>query len=147
MVAVASPRKDFRGLTPIPSEWHDPEDWLRIMSVGVRQLQERSLKYPVEVVSTTANYTMVDTDRLIKVNATDGDRTVTLLTAAAREGRAIYVKKMDATANLVTIDAAGSETLDDATTVSLTQKNAVRGYMSDGVNWMLISSIGTATEL
>ena len=110
-------------------------------------MQERIRLFQIEVVTTTVSYTMVDIDSLILGDATAASITVTLLTAAGREGRDIYVKKIDTSDNTVTIDAEGTETLDGSTTIVLTQRNAVRGYRSDGTNWRLISSLGNATTL
>lgn len=118
-----------------------------MLALGERQLQERSLKHPIATRTITANDTMIDTDILVKGNAAGGNITYTLLTAAGREGRRIIVKKIDATDNLVTIDAAGTETLDGALTISLTQKNACREYISDGTNWQLVAAFGNATSL
>ena len=146
-MVIASPRAAFRGLSVVPTDWENSKDHLRLIANALRQLQEFSRKHPMEVVSASAAYTMVDIDLLILADATSAAFTVTLLTAAGREGRRIIVKKTDASENIVTIDAAGSETLDGATTVGLTQKNAVREYVSDGTNWRLISAIGNANQL
>jgi len=146
-MVIASPRADFRGLTPVPSEGENPVDLARTHANAIRQIQERARLLPVAVVSVSAAYTMVDIDALILCDATSAAFTVTLLTAAARTGRRIIVKKTDTTDNIVTIDAAGSETLDGATTVGLMQKNAMREYMSDGTNWRLVGAIGNANAL
>jgi hypothetical protein len=144
-VAVASPRKTFRGLRQVPLEWED--DQLILLARAVQQLQERSRQHPVEVVTVTSSYTVLDPDLLILANASSGDVTVTLQTAAGRERRRVIVKKTDTSSNLVIIDPDGSETIDGSSTISLTQKNAVREMMSDGTNWRLISALGNATAL
>lgn len=144
---VTSPRADFRGIFPAPLAWEDEREHRGLLARAIRQLQELFRLSPTQVVSATVNYTMVDIDVLILCNATTASFTVTLLTAAGREGREIYVKKTDASNNTVTIDAAGSETLDGSLTIILVQQYAVRGYKSDGTNWQLISAIGNATTL
>lgn len=144
---ITSPRSSFRGLAPIPQDLLDIREWAAQIAFVLRQIQERIRLFQIEVVTTTANYTMVDIDSLILGDATTASITVTLLTAAGREGRDIYVKKIDTSDNTVTIDAEGTETLDGSTTIVLTQRNAVRGYRSDGTNWRLISAIGNATTL
>lgn len=146
-MVLASPRADFRGLMPVPTEAENPVDLVRSHANALRQIQERARLLPVRVVSVSAAYAMVDIDALILCDATSAAFTVTLLTAAGREGRRIIVKKTDTTDNIVTIDAAGSETLDGAATVGLMQKNAMREYISDGTNWRLIGSIGNANSL
>lgn len=144
---VASPRTAARALSPTPVEWPDETEHRRMLAQSLRQVQETIRKVPTKVLSITASYTMDDADALILANATGGAITITLLTAAGRGGRRIIVKKTDASANLVTIDGAGSETLDDSLSLGLSQKNATREYMSDGTNWKLISEIGNATAL
>ena len=146
-MVITSPRASFRALSPVPTEWDDQRDHSRIIANALKQLQERIRLHPVEVVTATADYTMVDIDLMILGNATVAAFTVTLLTAAGREGRRIIVKKIDATENIVTIDAAGSETLDGYTTAGLTQLNSVREYVSDGTNWRLVSAVGNANAL
>ena len=144
---ITSPRSSFRGLAPIPQDLPDIREWVSQIASILRQVQERIRLFQIEVVTTTVSYTMVDIDSLILGDATAASITVTLLTAAGREGRDIYVKKIDTSDNTVTIDAEGTETLDGSTTIVLTQRNAVRGYRSDGTNWRLISSLGNATTL
>jgi len=145
-MALGSPRADFRGFRQVPEEWPDSREHRILLAKAIQQLQGIVRHHPVQVVSLTASYTMVDIDSLILGDATAGNITVTLLTAAGREGREIYVKKIDSSSFTVTIDAAGSETLDGSTTTVLTQENAVRGYKSDGTNWRLISAVGNATS-
>lgn len=146
-MVIASPRKNARPMQSVPQEWADPRDHARIMANATLALQARAILHPVEVVTVTANYTMTDVDVMIVGDATSGNITITLLTAAGREGRDITVKKSDASVNLVTIDAEGAETLDGSLTVGLSSKNAVRIYKSDGVNWQLVSALGNANVL
>ena len=144
-MALDSPRLKYRGLRNVPLTFSDPE--LLQLAQALIQVQDRIVRYPKEVVSTTATYTMLDIDILVKVNAEDGARTVFLPTAVGREGRRAGVKKTDASDNLVLIDPNGSETIDGSASISLSQKNAYREMMSDGVNWVLTSAIGNATSL
>jgi hypothetical protein len=146
-MVIASPRTGFRGQPLTPTAWPDEKEHLRLLAEAIRTLQETSRIYPVGIKSVTDNYTMTDLNLMILANATSTAITVTLQTAAARPGRRIIVKKTDSSNNLVTIDPAGSETLDGATTIALSQVNAVREYISDGTNWRLVAAIGNATEL
>lgn len=156
-MVIASPRASFRGLTPVPEDWGGSnsglagevaalKDHMRTAVKAIKQLQEIARHYPIEIVPQSADYTMVDIDQVIVVDATGGNKTITLLTAAGREGRRIGVKKTDSSANSVTIDAEGSQKLDGFSTVALTSNKAYREYVSDGTNWILVSSIGYATE-
>jgi len=146
-MTIDSPRKGFRGSTPVPLDWPDQREWLILVSKAIHSLQGNMRKHPVNVVSLSATYTMVDVDSLLLVDASGGDKTVFLLTAAGREGREVFIKKTDSSENLVVIDPKDSETIDSSSTISLTQKDACRGMMSDGTNWRLISAIGNSTAL
>lgn len=138
-MSVASPRKSFHQAAHTPSDYLDTAERLRSFSSVLRYLQENMQKHPTKVVSTTANYAMVDSDLAIKVNATTADRTVTLLTAGAREGRGVILKKIDASSNVVIIDGNGSETIDGAATQTLTVQWSTKWLVSDGTNWIITS--------
>lgn len=142
---VTSPRQNYRRLRTIPLQFDDPD--LLLLAQALEQASERLRRHPVEVVSVTASYTMLDIDLIVKMDATDGDRTVFLPSAKAREGRKAGVKKIDSSANLVVIDPDGTETIDGSTTISLTSENAYREMVSDGTNWVLTGAIGNATAL
>lgn len=88
------------------------------------------------VVSKTSAYTLTEANDICLVDATGGAVTITLPTAAGKPGRTYTVKKIDASANAVTVDGDGSETIDGAANVSLAaQWDSVRLF-SDGTNWL-----------
>lgn len=98
----------------------------------------------VRVKSITGNYTALWSDTVLLVNATGGNITVTLpdsgTVASPKDemGKIFYVKKVDATANTVTIDGYSTQTIDGATTnVINTQYDSVT-IVSDGSNWHII---------
>lgn len=144
-MALNSPRMKYRNLRNVPLTFSDPD--LLQLAHAVLQLEERARRHPVEVVSVTATYSMLDIDLVVMMDATDGDRTVFLPSAKAREGRRAIVKKLDSSANGVLIDPSGSEQIDDLTTITLIQRNAVREMVSDGTNWVLIGAIGNSTDV
>lgn len=146
-MVLASPRSTARPMRHLSLDTPNLADQNRLITKAIQQVQDRLHYYPVNVASVTIDYTMTDQDLLIKADATSGDVTITLLTAAGRAGRRIIIKKMDATSRLVTITPAGSEMLDDSTSLSMTSQYATREYVSDGTNWILVSEIGTATAL
>jgi hypothetical protein len=83
--------------------------------------------------STTAGHSIVLLD------STGGAFTLTLLSAATYgAGRELILKRKEGGANAVTVDAAGSETIDGALTVSLGAWTKVT-LLSDGTNWLIIS--------
>jgi hypothetical protein len=73
----------------------------------------------------------------ILCDTSGGSITVDLPTASGNSGRKIEVKKKDA-ANTVTVDGAGSETIDDVATDSLTSDNEKRAYRADGTNVQIV---------
>lgn len=93
----------------------------------------------LEVVSKTAAYTVGVGDDVI-LGSAGSAFTVSLPTASGIRGRVYTIKKTDSSANAVTIDGAGSETIDGALTVALSTQYAFRIIVSDGTNWHVISS-------
>src|SRR4030067_1035165 len=87
------------------------------------------------VASITADYTATLNDDTILANATAGAVTVSLPTAVGNTGKKFVIKKIDSSANTVTVDPNGSETIDgQATAGILAQDNAII-CQSDGANW------------
>lgn len=72
------------------------------------------------------------------VNATGGAVTMNLPAAALMINQVYNFKKVDASANVVTIDPNGSETVDGAATLSLTAQWQRTQIQSDGVAWFVI---------
>ncbi|MFK0045524.1 GDSL-type esterase/lipase family protein [Streptomyces sp. NPDC090741] len=73
------------------------------------QIENAQLTYPV--ATKTGNYTITSFDEVVAADATSGAIVITLPTAVGRT-RPVVVKKTDSSSNPVTIDAAGSETID-----------------------------------
>jgi len=92
---------------------------------------------PVTNVS-SGPYTVLDTDYVILVNATSGAITVNLPTAVGREGRIYNIKRINTNANLVTIDGAGAETIDNTATKVLALPYTAATIYSDNANWWII---------
>jgi hypothetical protein len=88
--------------------------------------------YTVRTKTTT--YTALAGDVLL-CDATGGAFTVTLPAAAGVTGQSISVKKTDASANAVTVDGNGAETIDGAATLALATRYAAVTLWSDGSNW------------
>ena len=90
-----------------------------------------------ETKTSTATITLPN-DKVILCNATAGNMSINLPAAADVTGRKAFIKKTDVSANTVTIDPFGSETVNgDATTVIQFQ-NTVATVVSDGTGWSLI---------
>jgi hypothetical protein len=91
------------------------------------------------VVSKTSAYTATISDHTILCDATSAAFTISLPTAAGITGRRYTIKKTDASANAITVDPAGSETIDGAATKSLSAQWDWLTVQSDGTNWRTVS--------
>lgn len=87
---------------------------------GTRIAPTNGLAIKVRVVTKTANYTATTADHVIRVDATSGSVTITL-PAASNAGALLRIKRIDGSANTVTVQRAGSDTIDGATSFTLTQ--------------------------
>ena len=95
---------------------------------------------PANVLSKTANYTVAVTDGkdvLVQTDASGGAITITLYTAVGNTGRIVRVMKTDSSTNAVTVDGNASETINGATTYSVTADDQVVTLMSNGSNWVI----------
>lgn len=73
------------------------------------------------------------------VDCTSGDITFTLPAAADFPmGIPLHFKKIDNTANSLTIDGNGSETIDGDTTLIITDQYDAPAIITDGANWWII---------
>jgi hypothetical protein len=90
------------------------------------------------VVTKITTYTITTADRTILANASGGAFVITLPTAVGNTGLVFTVKKIDATANVVTLDGAGAETIDGAANYALTVQYESVDVVSDGVGWNIV---------
>lgn len=84
-----------------------------------------------------ASTTALTTDYTIGVDPTTTAATVNLPAAATVTGQLFVVKHLNGSANTVTIDANGAETIDGATTLVLTAYNAAT-VQSTGSAWVIL---------
>ncbi len=89
------------------------------------------------LASKTAAYTLTATDSVILADATSTTFTVTLPSAVGIVGRQYTIKKIDSSANAVTI-ASASGTIDGATTKALSAQWQSARVVSDGANWFVV---------
>lgn len=82
--------------------------------------------------------TALSTDAVINVDATTQGVTVDLPAASGNSGKVYYVKKIDPSGNAVVIDGNGSETIDGATTQSITGQYDSILVVCDGTEWWII---------
>lgn len=90
----------------------------------------------------TANYTITTTDYTIRADASGAARIITLPTAASvfsnGSGQIFNIKKTDSSANTVTIQANGAETIDGTNTKVITSQNSTITIQSNGTSWDVI---------
>ena len=96
--------------------------------------------YPVALTVTTitADTTLATSQMVLLCDATSGAFTVTLPATASNSGRRYFIKKVDSSANSVTIDADGDELIDDALTAVLTAQYEAVLLVCDGSNWVIL---------
>ncbi len=92
----------------------------------------------VAITTKTGAYTAADTDTVIICDATGGAFTVALPAAGDNTGKVFYLKKIDSSANAVTIDGDGAETIDDAATLVLNSQYDAAMLVSDGTEWWIL---------
>jgi hypothetical protein len=95
------------------------------------------------VVAKVAAYTATPSDYTIECNATTAAFVVTLFPCAGNAGKMLLIKKMDASANSVTVDANASETIDGALTVVLAAQYAdiTIQVNAAGTGWNKVSGV------
>ncbi|MDE2233457.1 MAG: hypothetical protein KGJ90_05100 [Patescibacteria group bacterium] len=96
----------------------------------------------------TSNTTIDSTykNKLIQCDASGGAFTLTLNAASALgDGFTFAVKKTDSSVNAVTITPNGGDTIDGASTDSISAQYTTKIYVSDGTNWNVYSSNNTVT--
>jgi hypothetical protein len=89
------------------------------------------------VLSKTADYTVATGDGdnvMILTTSSGGNVTITLYAASGNAGKVVHVKKLVA-ANSVIIDGNSSETIDGATTQTITAQYTSLSLVCDGSNW------------
>lgn len=84
----------------------------------------------------TATATLDDGDYIVAADSTGGAITVNLPTAVGLTGKEYRIKRTSSGANDVTIDPNASETVDGATTLTLSSQWDVARIVSDGANWL-----------
>lgn len=124
------------------SAFHVRSEAGRIYSFGTQAQLGGGLALPI--ATKTASATLTLSESTVLCNAASGAITLTLPTAASAYnsttgvGQIYVVKKIDSSANTVTLDGNGSETIDGAATQALTTQWAVLRIQSNGSAWYII---------
>ena len=103
---------------------YNRQSYNNVLQAVEQQINRAADGYLSNVVAITDNYTTNYSDTVILADATSGNITVTLKPANEMTQKRIVILKTDASANTVTIDADGSETINGALTNVLSTKYA-----------------------
>uniref|UniRef100_A0A6M3XUH7 Uncharacterized protein n=4 Tax=viral metagenome TaxID=1070528 RepID=A0A6M3XUH7_9ZZZZ len=93
---------------------------------------------PVPFAAKTADYTLTASDKVLSVDATSSETTITLPTAAGIAGRCYTIKKIDSSANAVVLDGNGAETIDGSANYRIVLQWQAVTVISNGTNWLVI---------
>lgn len=92
-------------------------------------------------LSKQVSYTVNNSFAMVLANAINGAITITLSNANVK-GSVQIVKKVDSTANVVTVQP-GTGTIDGAASVALTAQNESVICVFDGTNWQIAGQVAT----
>ena len=102
--------------------------------LGIRY-EDGEARITIATVTKTAAYTAVASDKVILCDATGGAFTVTLPAVASSAKLLFHIKKIDGSANAITVDGNGAETIDDSATHSLSSQYNSITIVCDGTEW------------
>jgi hypothetical protein len=109
--------------------------WARQAATAINQIASQKLRIKPTV---SAAYTLEADYDVIPADTTGAAFTITLPKAALHKGRLVFVKRINAGANNLTVDGDGAETIDGAASVTLTAQWEVKRLTSDGTNWLTL---------
>jgi hypothetical protein len=93
---------------------------------------------PVTVSTKTGPYTFLPTDFVILGDCTSGSFIVSLPTASSGIGRIFFLKKMDSTANALTLQGNGGDLIDGSNTFVLSSQYQTVTVVSSGTVWCIL---------
>ena len=113
-------------------------------AVYINSLAIKDTGSAVRVKSITGNYTAAWSDTVLLVNASGGNITITLpdsgFVASPKDemGKLFYIKKVDSSANTVTIDGYSAQTIDGVATYVINSQYDSVTLVSDGSNFHIV---------
>ena len=93
--------------------------------------------YVHAIANKTTTYTITEEDEFITADASGGAFTITLPTVSGHTGKVFHVKKTDSSANAVTVDGNGAETIDGSTTAVIRKQYDALRLVCDGTEWWI----------
>ena len=101
---------------------------------------ETARSFAANTTALSANTTLDSSHYAVMVDATSGNITITLPAASGCTKRIYIIKKIDSSANTITIARTGANTIDGATSKVINVQYAGYGLQSDGTNYNIIGS-------
>ncbi|KKL25918.1 hypothetical protein LCGC14_2400490, partial [marine sediment metagenome] len=89
----------------------------------------------MNIIVVSGDYTATIKDQIILCNCDGGNITITLPLADDSKKTSLYIQKIDTSANTVTIDGDGTESVDDSPTQVLSNTDEYLHIDSDELNW------------
>ncbi len=89
------------------------------------------------IATKTSNYPAVVGDLVILANATSGNVTITIPDATLVSSSQYIVKRIDGSANTLTVDTGGG-TIDGSSSITIPRQYVSVHLVSDGTNWFVI---------
>jgi hypothetical protein len=93
------------------------------------------------ITTKNANYSATSSDETILGNASTSNITITLPTAVGATGKTYVVKKIDSSANTVTMATTSSQTIDGTLTRVFSNQYTGAQVQTDGSNWYILAWI------
>jgi hypothetical protein len=126
-------------LKPLVNSATDQDLWGGYLNTDMDTIDAQlwiAQNYITRAITSSDSVVVGDRHKMLLCNATSGAQTITLPAAAtAGDGFTFAIKKTDATANAVTLDASGSETIDGSLTYALSTQNKGIILTTNGTAW------------
>lgn len=97
------------------------------------------LSYRANTRTVTTAYTVNDEDHTVLASAAGAAFTINLPPCSAKAYRIVVVKKIDSGSNEITVDAAGTQTIDGSTTYTLSRQYQSVELHSNATGWSVVS--------
>ena len=107
-------------------------------SKQIESTPSENMPYSMNWQTKTADYSMTSSDRVILVETSSVNITITLPDTPADCANVEYIIKKTTAAHTVVIDTAASETIDGGASVSISTQWDVRRLATDGTNWFVV---------
>lgn len=92
----------------------------------------------VDYLTVTGDTTLDNGYEVILADATGGNLTITLPSVSTYPGQVYTIKKIDGTINTVTVDGAGSQTIDGELIITIIDQYVSITIANNGVAWYIL---------